>query len=51
MVAHANQSVFGADANKFRPQRWLENEEKTRRMEQYSLTVSLVPIYATLKSK
>lgn len=40
-VAHANQSVFGPDADTFRPERWLESPEKISKMEQYFLTVSI----------
>lgn len=29
-VAHANQAVFGVDAGKWRPERWLEFEEQGR---------------------
>ena len=34
-VAHYNQSVFGPDADTFRPERWLESKEKVSRMDQY----------------
>ncbi|KAG8526139.1 uncharacterized protein KY384_000132 [Bacidia gigantensis] len=39
-VAHINPSVFGADAQTFRPERWLESQENADHMEQYMLTVS-----------
>jgi len=39
-VAHANTSVFGEDAHKFRPERWLESEEKSTNMERYFMAVS-----------
>ncbi|KAL2165002.1 hypothetical protein VTH06DRAFT_298 [Thermothelomyces fergusii] len=34
-VLHRDQDVFGADADDFRPERWLENEERARRMDRY----------------
>ncbi|KAF2455785.1 cytochrome P450 [Lineolata rhizophorae] len=36
-VAHSNKHVFGEDAEVFRPERWLESEERTARMERYHL--------------
>ena len=40
-VAHANTSVFGPDADEFRPERWLEvDQASVNRMEQYFFTVS-----------
>ena len=42
-VAHANTAVFGADADQFRPERWLENEAKTAQMEGYFLTFGKGP--------
>ncbi|KAK0664421.1 Cytochrome P450 monooxygenase gsfF [Lasiodiplodia hormozganensis] len=37
-VAHRNEEVFGADAAAFRPERWLEADEKAKaRMESYFL--------------
>ena len=40
-VAHANTSVFGPDADEFRPERWLEADQASaNRMEQYFFTVS-----------
>ncbi|KAH9215294.1 cytochrome P450 [Leptodontidium sp. 2 PMI_412] len=34
-VAHANKSVFGADASEFRPERWLEDKDNSKRMDRY----------------
>ncbi|KEZ42273.1 hypothetical protein SAPIO_CDS6132 [Scedosporium apiospermum] len=34
-VAHANQEVFGPDANAFRPERWLEEPEVVKKRESY----------------
>ncbi|GME34413.1 Cytochrome P450 [Neofusicoccum parvum] len=35
---HANKSVFGDDADQFRPERWLEGKEKSVEMDRYFLT-------------
>ena len=43
-VAHANTSVFGLDADEFRPERWLDADPASvNRMEQYFFTVSHCP--------
>ena len=34
-VLHRDREVFGADADDFRPGRWLEDEERARRMERF----------------
>ncbi|KAH8807907.1 cytochrome P450 [Xylogone sp. PMI_703] len=34
-VAHYNKSVFGEDADVFRPERWLEDQDRAARMERY----------------
>ncbi|KAF2176414.1 cytochrome P450 [Zopfia rhizophila CBS 207.26] len=34
-VAHNNTDVFGEDAASFRPERWLQSEERTQKMERY----------------
>lgn len=38
-VAHANQAIFGADADKFRPERWLEEPEVVKKRDAYFMTV------------
>ena len=40
-VAHANREVFGADADTYRPERWLVDTETINKMDQYTFTVSL----------
>jgi cytochrome P450 len=40
-VLHRDKDTFGADADVFRAERWLENEESARRMERYMFQVSL----------
>lgn len=37
-VGHRDTSVFGADATKFNPERWLESKERTSEMDKYSIT-------------
>lgn len=39
-VLHRDRDVFGQDADEFRPERWLEDEEGARRMERYMFQVS-----------
>ncbi|KAL9012685.1 MAG: hypothetical protein Q9173_002564 [Seirophora scorigena] len=39
-VAHANRDVFGSDADDFRPERWLADQDTVARMEQNFLFVS-----------
>jgi cytochrome P450 len=40
-VAHRDQAVYGADAEDFRPERWLETDDiALRAMEQNFMTVS-----------
>jgi cytochrome P450 len=39
-VLHRDKDVFGQDADDFRPERWLEDEERARRMERYMFQVS-----------
>jgi len=34
-VLHRDREVFGADADLFRPERWLEDEENAKKMERY----------------
>lgn len=42
-VIHRDRETFGQDADEFRPERWLENEERAKRMERYMVHVSYVP--------
>ena len=42
-VAHANRDVFGEDADSFRPERWLQDQESLNRMDNYFLTVRPSP--------
>ena len=37
-VIQRDKTVFGEDADEFRPQRWLENEKNAKHMEKYILT-------------
>jgi len=39
-VLHRDRDVFGLDADIYRPERWLEDEEKAKRMERYMFQVS-----------
>ncbi|KAJ9603325.1 hypothetical protein H2200_012103 [Cladophialophora chaetospira] len=39
-VLHRRKEVFGADVEVYRPERWLEDEEKTKRMKQAMFTFS-----------
>jgi hypothetical protein len=43
-VLHRDQDVFGLDAEDFRPERWLEDAEKAKRMERYMFQVSQLSI-------
>jgi cytochrome P450 len=48
VVVHQNKAIFGDDAAKFRPERWLEaGPEQLKIMERTLLTVSLqsLPLY------
>jgi cytochrome P450 len=38
---HRNTDIFGADADQFRPERWLRPRDEVSKMEQYSYAVSL----------
>jgi hypothetical protein len=40
-VLHRDKEVFGQDADDFRPERWLEDEERAKRMERYMFQVGL----------
>ncbi|GAB1320975.1 hypothetical protein MFIFM68171_11185 [Madurella fahalii] len=37
-LVHRDKSFYGEDAGEFRPERWLESEEQTRRYLKYSMT-------------
>ena len=37
-VIHRNTAVFGEDADLFRPERWLENDERTKTMDKYLMS-------------
>ena len=37
-IVHLDQTVFGEDADEFRPERWLESEARSREMEKSLLT-------------
>ncbi|PSK59404.1 Isotrichodermin C-15 hydroxylase [Elsinoe australis] len=37
-VAHRNRQIFGADADRFVPERWLESGERSGRMERYFMS-------------
>jgi cytochrome P450 len=39
-VLHRDKPMFGEDADHFRPERWTEDEERSRRMERYMFQVS-----------
>jgi cytochrome P450 len=45
-VLHRDKEAFGADADDFRPERWLEDEENAKRMERYMFQVSDVALRA-----
>lgn len=40
-VLHRDREIFGHDADDFRPERWLEDEERAKRMERYMFQVRL----------
>lgn len=39
-VLHRDKETFGQDADDFRPERWLEDEERAKKMERYMFQVS-----------
>ena len=40
-MAHRNSDVFGADVDKFIPERWLVDDEHYKRMDRYFMAVYL----------
>ncbi|KAM5343525.1 hypothetical protein ACJ41O_012062 [Fusarium nematophilum] len=36
-VIHRSRSIFGADADQFRPERWLEDKDRAREMDRYMM--------------
>lgn len=38
VVQYINKDIFGEDATEFRPERWLESEERVRAMEKATIT-------------
>lgn len=42
-VLHRDRATFGEDSDVFRPERWLEGEEKARTMERYMFQVNFFP--------
>lgn len=44
-VAHANRSIYGEDADDFRPERWLQDEATVSQIEQYFFSVSEIAIH------
>jgi cytochrome P450 len=36
-TVHRDESVFGPETDKFRPERWLENTERAKNMDRYNL--------------
>ena len=37
-LVHRNKNIYGEDVESFRPERWLENSEKTRWMDKYDFS-------------
>jgi cytochrome P450 len=45
-VAHRNPNVFGADVDKFIPERWLVDDEHCKSMDRYFMAVYLLETLA-----
>ena len=46
-VIHKNKEIFGQDADKFNPDRWMVDQEKWRNMDKYMISVSPLPLAET----
>lgn len=47
-VLHRNKDIFGEDADVFRPERWLEDEERAKKMDRFMFQVSSLCLYPAL---
>lgn len=48
-VLHRDRDIFGEDADVFRPERWLEDEEEAKTMERYMFQVSFILAIAHIR--